>query len=275
VGSLEEFRFDDDGYETVARTIDPLERTDTTRTVIDLRADDVVVSLEPVDTRGALAPVLEEVPRLLDPTVGLLGASPTQLRLKRVADLIGAGLGMIALAPLALILAIGVKLTSRGPVFFKQTRVGKDGEEFTFVKFRSMHNGADDEKDGLLSLNEMSGPIFKMKDDPRITAFGRFLRKTSLDELPQLHHVFKCDMNLVGPRPQLPSEVAEYTPYERQRLLVQPGLTCIWQVSGRSDLEFQTWIEMDLEYIEGWTPRLDAKLILRTFGAVASTRGAY
>lgn len=270
MGSLEELSFDDDGYEAVATTTEPLETREETRTVIDLRDDDVVVSLEPVDTGTA-----EPFTRLLDPSAGLLGASPFQLRIKRVVDVIGASLGMIALAPLALLIAVGVKLTSRGPIFFKQTRVGKDGREFTFVKFRSMHDGADDEKDNLLPLNEMDGPIFKLKDDPRITPFGRLLRKTSLDELPQLHHVFVGDMSLVGPRPQLPREVAEYSEYERQRLRVQPGLTCIWQVSGRSDLEFDTWIRMDLDYIEQWSPKLDAQLILKTFGAVVSTKGAY
>lgn len=274
MGSLEDLGFGDGEYESVATTISPIEQGSQTQTVIDLRHANLVVSLDSASAAPALEPV-PAPPPLLDPTVGLLGASLTQLWLKRTMDVVCAALAMVALAPLAALIAALIKITSRGPVFFKQTRVGQDGREFTFIKFRSMYDGADSEKVALLGRNEMTGPIFKMKDDPRITRFGRILRKTSLDELPQLHHVLMGDMSLVGPRPQLPSEVAEYTPYERQRLLVKPGLTCIWQVSGRSDLEFGTWIEMDLEYIASWTPALDLKLLAMTFGAVMSGRGAY
>lgn len=212
---------------------------------------------------------------ILTPHAGLLGATPRQLLTKRLVDVIGSAIAMVLFAPLFLILAVGVKVTSPGPVFYSRPRVGKNGEPFRFTKFRTMYIDADERKGALLEYNEVGGPIFKMRDDPRITAFGRFLRRTSLDELPQLMHVLSGRMSLVGVRPQLPEEVAAYTAVHAQRLLVKPGLTCIWQVSGRSDLDFETWIRMDLEYIATWSPTLDAKLLLKTLGAVASGRGAY
>lgn len=236
-----------------------------TDVVIDITHDDVTIDIE---ERGVAE-------LLLTPRAGLLGASRNQLLRKRAIDIVGASVGMVLLAPVFCLLAIGVKLTSPGPVFYRRPRIGKDGEQFMFTKFRTMFIDADERKGALMPLNEVGGPIFKMKDDPRITPFGRFLRKTSLDELPQLMHVLSGKMSLVGVRPQLPEEVAQYTETHAQRLLVKPGLTCIWQVSGRSDLDFETWMQMDLEYIATWTPALDARLLFKTIGAVISGRGAY
>nr|MBO2500834.1 sugar transferase [Acidimicrobiia bacterium] len=243
--------------------------TPTVDTVVDLTGDDVVI-----DITSAVRPAepdLYVVPR----NKGLLAATPFQLAVKRAIDIIGATIALVLLSPVFLVVAIAVKLSSPGPVLFKQTRIGKYGEPFTFLKFRSMRVGADNEKRNLIDLNEVDGPVFKIREDPRITSVGRFLRKTSLDELPQLLHVLSGRMSLVGVRPPVPEEVAEYSAYERQRLLIKPGLTCIWQVSGRSDLDFRTWMRMDLEYIENWSLALDLKLILKTFSAVLSGRGAY
>lgn len=260
MGSLDNYV----GTSAVRKTPDAGQVSDS-NVAIDLTRDEAIVEI--ADNGGA--------DLILTSRAGLLGASTTQLRTKRAIDVIGAALGMIVLSPLFLVLAAGVKLTSRGPVFYRRPRIGKDGEPFTFVKFRTMYIKSDEAKQALLPLNEVDGPIFKIKNDPRITPFGRFLRKTSLDELPQLMHVLSGKMSLVGVRPQLPEEVAAYTETHAQRLLVKPGLTCIWQVSGRSDLDFETWMRMDLEYIATWTPGLDAKLLLKTVGAVISGRGAY
>ncbi len=235
--------------------------------VIDIRGGDVAIDLG-IDTT-------ERTPTLLLPGVGLLGATRFQLRLKRAVDILVSSVALVVLSPVFLAIAMAVKVTSQGPLFYKCPRIGIGGEPFVFVKFRTMYVGADCRKTELLEHNEASGPIFKMKDDPRITPVGRFLRKTSLDEIPQLAHVLSGKMSLVGVRPHLPEEVAAYSDVERQRLLVKPGLTCIWQVSGRSDLDFDTWIQMDLTYVATWTMALDIKLMWRTIGAVVSGRGAY
>jgi len=243
--------------------------TPTVDTVVDLTGDDVVI-----DKTSAVQPAEPDL-YCVPWEKGLLAATPFQLAVKRAIDIIGATIALVLLSPVFLVVAIAVKLSSPGPVLFKQTRIGKYGEPFTFLKFRSMRVGADNEKRNLIDLNEVDGPVFKIREDPRITSVGRFLRKTSLDELPQLLHVLSGRMSLVGVRPPVPEEVAEYSAYERQRLLIKPGLTCIWQVSGRSDLDFRTWMRMDLEYIENWSLALDLKLILKTFSAVLSGRGAY
>lgn len=194
---------------------------------------------------------------------------------KRVMDVVGAGLGLILLAPLFAIIGVAIKLDSPGPVFFVQTRVGKGGRHFRFYKFRSMCSDAEYLRKYVDHLNEVSGPVFKSRNDPRITAVGAWLRRFSLDELPQLINVLKGDMSLVGPRPPLPEEVEEYEPWQMQRLSVTPGLTCIWQVSGRSDIPFDRWVEMDLEYIRRRSLLLDLKLLVLTIPAVISGRGAY
>ena len=206
---------------------------------------------------------------------GLHAAARWQLAVKRTIDVIGASLALLLLSPVLIAAAIAVKLSSPGPVFYVSGRVGKDGHPFPFAKFRSMRCNAEYEKPHLVDLNEASGPVFKVRDDPRITKAGRVLRKLSIDELPQLFHVLSGKMSLVGPRPPLPEEVVTYSELEWQRLLVKPGITCIWQVSGRSDLDFDTWVQMDIQYIEEWTVFGDLRLLGRTIPAVLTGRGAY
>ena len=195
---------------------------------------------------------------------------------KRAVDAGLTGLGMLLLSPLFALLAALIKLDSPGPVLFSQTRVGRDGVPFRCWKFRSMFVDAEQRKNELLAHNEMAGgTTFKMKRDPRITRVGRLIRRASLDELPQLWNVFVGDMSLVGPRPPLPQEVAEYSAHDRRRLAVQPGITCIWQVSGRSDIPFPEQVLMDLDYIERRSLWLDLSLLARTIPAVLLGRGAY
>ena len=194
---------------------------------------------------------------------------------KRLLDVAVSLIGLIFLFPLFVITAIAIKLDSRGPIIFCQTRVGKDGKEFTFYKFRSMIQGAERLKNHLRSLDETAGPIFKMKKDPRITKVGKFLRHWSIDELPQLFNVLKGNMSLVGPRPPLPEEVAKYTPHQRKRLSVAPGITCLWQISGRSDISFYEWMELDIYYIQYRSFLLDLKILLRTIPVVIQGKGAY
>src|SRR6185369_6988398 len=170
--------------------------------------------------------------------------------------------------------AIAVKLTSTGAVLFKQERVGLHGRRFKMLKFRSMVSNAEELKARLLAANEQSGPVFKMRRDPRVTAVGRFIRKYSIDELPQLINVLRGDMSIVGPRPPLPSEVARYEAWQRRRLSVRPGLTCVWQVSGRNEVSFRDWMLLDMRYIDHWSLANDFNLILRTFPVVLTGRGA-
>ena len=208
------------------------------------------------------------------PEVSPTGSSSYEL-LKRSMDCIGAGIGLLLLSPLFAVAAIVIKLESAGPVLFSQTRVGKDGVEFRCWKFRSMFQDAEQRKQELLQQNEMVGGVtFKMKHDPRVTRVGRFIRKASIDELPQLWNVFNGDMSLVGPRPPVPQEVAQYTTHERQRLAVKPGITCIWQVSGRSDIPFHEQVLLDIEYIRSRSLWLDISLLLRTIPAVLLARGS-
>ena len=195
---------------------------------------------------------------------------------KRAVDIVGSSLGLILLSPVFLTLAIAVKLSSPGPIIFQQTRVGRYGRHFAFYKFRSMRQDAEARREALERQNESAdGVIFKMRNDPRITRVGRFLRRTSLDELPQLWNVFIGDMSLVGPRPPLPAEVAKYTLEDRKRLDVIPGITCLWQVSGRSDLPFQEQVRLDKEYILAQGIRKDIAILLRTIPAIISGKGAY
>ncbi|MFZ0492722.1 MAG: sugar transferase [Acidimicrobiia bacterium] len=235
--------------------------------VIDLRDGAVV------DLRASGATTLERAFARADE--GLMGAPSWELGIKRTVDIVTSVFFLLLFSPVLLIAAIAVKLTSPGPLFYVQERVGKGGQIFRFAKFRSMRNGAHTELDDLRHLNEVDGPVFKIKDDPRITAVGRFMRKYSIDELPQLVHVLTGQMSLVGPRPPLPTEVATYDEWHRQRLLVKPGITCIWQVSGRSDLDFETWVALDIEYIRTWGPWLDFLILLKTLPAVISGKGAY
>ena len=197
------------------------------------------------------------------------------LALKRTLDVVGSGLGILAISPIMLAIALLIKLSSKGPVFFAQERVGKKGETFRMFKFRSMRVDAEAQKEFLIQRNEAEGPVFKIKNDPRVTGIGKWIRKYSLDELPQLWNVFNGDMSLVGPRPPLPVEVTKYTNWERLRLTIKPGLTCIWQVSGRSKIGFAQWVMMDIEYIRNWSFVLDVKILLKTLPAVVKGDGAW
>ena len=197
-----------------------------------------------------------------------------QLFVKRLMDIVLSLSLLILLSPLMLIVAILIKLTSKGPVLFKQVRCGLNGRHFTLYKFRTMIVGAEMKKRELEKMNEMDGPVFKIRRDPRITPLGRILRKFSIDELPQLFNVLKGDMSIVGPRPPLPVEVEMYQLWQRRRLSLKPGLTCIWQVSGRNNIKFEKWMEMDLEYIDNWSLWLDIKIIFKTFFVVLTGYGA-
>lgn len=198
-----------------------------------------------------------------------------QRAIKRAMDVLGAVvIGALGLPVLGMI-ALAIKLDSRGPAVFKQLRVGKQGQQFWCYKFRSMRQGAEQEQDQLLAHNEADGPIFKMRDDPRRTRVGRWLRRTSLDELPQLYNVLRGEMSLVGPRPPLPAEVAQYEAWQMRRLEVAPGLSGLWQVSGRSNLSFDEMCLLDIYYIENWSPLLDIKILLRTVPKVFLGDGAF
>ncbi|MBM7618584.1 exopolysaccharide biosynthesis polyprenyl glycosylphosphotransferase [Bacillus tianshenii] len=199
-----------------------------------------------------------------------------QLTIKRLMDIIGASIGLLLLLPLFLIVALLIKLEDpKGPILFSQIRVGKDEKEFKMYKFRSMVADAEAKLDELLKYNEVTGAMFKMKDDPRITRIGKFIRKTSIDELPQLWNVLKGDMSLVGPRPPLVREVAEYTEYDKQRLLVTPGCTGLWQVSGRSNVGFEEMVELDIAYIKKRSVLLDMKIIVKTVLLLVGSKNAF
>ena len=196
-------------------------------------------------------------------------------RLKRVLDLLLATMALLVLFPIMAITALAIKLESPGPIIFRQTRVGKWGKTFTCYKFRSMCMDAEARKQALIQQNEVDGPIFKMQTDPRVTRVGRIIRKLSIDELPQLLNVFKGDMSLVGPRPPVPHEVNQYKFDHLRRLDAMPGLTGLQQVSGRSDLPFDRWVELDLQYISQQSLRKDIEILLRTIPAVLLGKGAY
>lgn len=194
--------------------------------------------------------------------------------IKRCIDILGALCGIIILSPLLIIVAILIKLDSKGPILFSQKRVGINGKTFEMYKFRSMVTNAEELLYKLKDKNEMSGPMFKMKEDPRITKVGKFIRKTSIDELPQLFNVLKGEMSLVGPRPNLPREVMYFTDYQRLKLLAKPGLTCYWQVSGRSSIGFEKWMELDIKYIRERSTWVDIKLIFKTVGVLFGDENA-
>jgi exopolysaccharide biosynthesis polyprenyl glycosylphosphotransferase len=195
--------------------------------------------------------------------------------LKRAFDIVLSLLGLVATFPLLLAIALAIKLESPGAPIFVQERVGLEGRHFRFYKFRSMFADAEQRRAEVLELNEADGPVFKLRRDPRITRLGSLLRRTSLDELPQLYNVLKGDMSLVGPRPPIPSEVAQYRPSDAIRLSVKPGITCWWQVRGRSDCSFDQWMEYDREYVRSISLAVDLRILLRTVVAVISCAGAY
>ncbi len=200
--------------------------------------------------------------------------SQLQLMAKRALDVAVSSLVLFLAFPVVTVIAGLIKLTSGGDVLFRQTRCGLNGRFFTLYKFRTMVEDAEERRRELLHLNEMNGPVFKLRSDPRVTFVGRFLRKFSLDELPQLWNVLRGDMSLVGPRPPIPEEVARYKRWQRRRLAMKPGLTCLWQISGRNDVDFDRWMELDLQYIDSWTPMLDLKILVKTIPVVLSGKGA-
>jgi lipopolysaccharide/colanic/teichoic acid biosynthesis glycosyltransferase len=194
---------------------------------------------------------------------------------KRCIDLLAASIGLLLFLPLLPFVAALVKLESRGPLFFAQQRVGRYGRVFTCYKIRSMVVDAEALKEELGHLNEADGAAFKIREDPRVTRVGKFVRRSSLDEFPQLFNVLRGDMSIVGPRPQIPAEVDDYAPGHRVRLLVKPGLTCLWQISGRNDVDFEEWMRLDREYVERRSLGLDISILLRTLPAVVQRIGAY
>jgi len=189
-------------------------------------------------------------------------------------DIAASFVGLVIAAPFMLVIGFLIKLDSQGPVLFRQVRTGLNGRRFVLLKFRSMTHDAERQQAALEERNEMSGPVFKLRSDPRVTRLGAFLRRTSLDELPQLGNVLRGDMILVGPRPPLPSEVSRYERWQRRRLSMKPGLTCLWQASGRNEIDFNEWMRLDMEYIDNWSLSRDIKIILRTIPAVLFARGA-
>lgn len=200
--------------------------------------------------------------------------SKIYLFIKRIIDIVGSLIGLIILSPLLVIVGILIKIESKGPIIFAQDRIGKNGKIFRMYKLRSMVKNAEELKKKLMAENEMSGPMFKIKDDPRITKIGKFIRKTSIDELPQLLNVLKGDMSLVGPRPSLPNEVLEFEPWMNKRLAVKPGLTCYWQVMGRNNIDFQHWMLLDIKYVETRSIVVDIKLIIKTFFVLFGDKNA-
>ncbi len=246
------------------------------RIINDLRGRDVDIQLSSglfdVTTSRVLVREVSGVPLI---TLKAVGFAPWQRWLKRAFDVIVGGAITLAGMPVWLLLALLIKIDSRGPVFYRQERVGHDGRPFGMLKFRSMRADADERLEELREHNEATGPLFKMQDDPRVTRVGRWMRRYSIDEFPQLLNVLSGDMSLVGPRPSLPSETAAYTDYHWRRLEVPPGMTGLWQVSGRSRLTFEEMVRLDLFYIENWTVGFDMGLLVRTVPAVLFARGAY
>jgi len=219
-------------------------------------------------------PVLEELDGIPLLTFTTTPSNPAELAAKRAIDLAFALVLFAVTLPIQLLASLAILLSSGPPVLFRQVRCGLNGRQFTLVKFRTMETGAEERLAEISHLNEMTGPVFKAKRDPRLTPVGRILRRLSIDELPQLWSVIAGDMSLVGPRPPLPDEVSRYEPWQRRRLSMKPGLTCLWQVSGRSELDFDRWMALDLKYIDTWSPMLDLKILLKTVPAVLSGRGA-
>uniref|UniRef100_UPI00403F1223 sugar transferase n=1 Tax=Paenibacillus sp. FSL R5-0519 TaxID=2921648 RepID=UPI00403F1223 len=229
------------------------------------------------------SPQTKEAEIVMDPSLGYnastmsgQNADKVYLFMKRMLDLLGSFIGLIILCPLFAVIGILIKIEApQGSVFFRQIRVGQNGKEFHMYKFRSMVANAEDLLEQLIDQNEVNGNMFKMKNDPRITRIGKFIRKTSLDELPQLWNVFRGEMSLVGPRPALPREVKNYTSYDRQRLQMIPGCTGLWQVSGRNSVGFEEMVELDLTYARERSMMVDIKIIFRTFKVLVGSKDAF
>ncbi len=209
-----------------------------------------------------------------DPALGYEPRGFYQRYGKRIFDVVVSAIALLLLSPVFLLVALAIKLDSRGPVMYRSTRLGYRARPFSFLKFRSMYDGAELQKKELEHLNEMDGPVFKIRNDPRVTRVGRLLRRTSLDELPQFLHVLRGEMSLVGPRPPIPEEVEQYEPWQRRRLSVVPGITCLWQVQGRNEIGFEEWMRMDGEYIDRLSFGMDMKILFLTAVAVVRASGA-
>lgn len=217
---------------------------------------------------------LEQVDEVELLTFTSLPHDPTALAIKRAMDVVFSAVLLCLFSPLMLLVALAIRAEDAGPVIFRQERVGHFGRRFTMLKFRSMYANAESHLETLAEQNEVDGPVFKIASDPRVTRIGWWIRRSSIDELPQLINVLRGEMSMVGPRPPLPKEVHSYAAWQRRRLSMKPGLTCIWQVSGRSRIDFETWMRLDLEYIDNWSLMLDLILLLRTVPAVLSGDGA-
>jgi len=253
----------------------PIETFQGALAACDLRGVDVLVTMHGmVPTSGKVE--LANVTGFDMPMLGCSRVPQSQgtLLMKRALDIAGSLAAILLFVPVMLATAIAIKIDCEGPVFFKQVRSGRNGRKFVMYKFRSMCIDAEARRAELEKLNEMDGPVFKMTHDPRITRVGRFIRKTSIDELPQLFNVLLGHMSLVGPRPPLPSEVAQYEAWQRRRLSVRPGITGMWQVSGRNNIDFAKWMELDLKYIDNWSLWLDVKILFQTVPAVLLRSGA-
>jgi exopolysaccharide biosynthesis polyprenyl glycosylphosphotransferase len=233
-----------------------------------------------MEANMAGSPELQEAVYSKEPAASIIELqvareSRAYLAMKRATDFVVALFLLALFLPIIPIVAMLIRLDSHGPIFFRQKRIGKNGKTFNFYKFRSMVTGAENVIGALRPLSGVDGPIFKIKDDPRITHVGRFLRRSSLDELPQLINVLRGDMSIVGPRPNLPSEVSQYLPWQKRRLDVTPGITCFWQIAGRSHIGFQEWMRLDLEYVRKRSYITDLKIMLKTVPAVIARKGAY
>ena len=254
----------------------PSERELVNHLITDLRKIDVKINIVPDMFNLVMSTV--QIGNIHSLPVVTLVKTPMRglgLIVKRAFDIIASSIMLILISPVLLVTALAIKFTSKGPVIYKQQRIGKNGKFFMMLKFRSMVENADSQLEQLEKYNEIEGLAFKMKNDPRVTKVGRFIRKYSIDELPQLINVIKGDMSLVGPRPPLPYEVEKYGDWEWRRLEVLPGITGLWQVSGRSDLSFQQWVNLDIYYIENWSLGLDLKILLKTIPVVIKGEGAY
>ncbi|NLJ16518.1 MAG: sugar transferase [Clostridiales bacterium] len=240
----------------------------TTNTAINVNVRSIHISSEVVDIKNSDNAIIKGVKINVE-------SKPVYEFFKRAFDIVASLLGIIVLSPLLLVIALIIKFSDKGPVFFVQNRTGKDGKVFKMYKFRSMYVDAEKRRNELLDQNEADGPLFKIAKDPRVTKIGAFIRKTSIDELPQLFNCLIGNMSVVGPRPLVTYEQDQCTEYQAQRLLVKPGITCYWQISGRSDLNFDDLIELDLKYIKERSFLTDIKIIFKTFSAVLKSKGAY
>jgi exopolysaccharide biosynthesis polyprenyl glycosylphosphotransferase len=270
-----EFLFDETGVERVVLAVAELDETTLARVVSSCRATGVKLSvMPPMRAMLGTAVQLNHIAEMPVIEYGTWEASPSTMAMKRTVDVVLSAVGIVVLAPLMIVIAVSVRLSSRGPALFRQVRAGRAGKPFKILKFRTMCHDAEERIGEVISPDELAEPMFKLREDPRVTKVGRYLRRTSLDELPQLWNIVRGDMSIVGPRPAVLEEVRQYEPWQRRRLSMKPGLTCLWQVNGRNELTFEEWMRLDLEYIDNWSLWLDVKIALKTIPAVLLGRGA-